>query len=187
MARRRLFSQRQSQAPRRLNDWFGGPATGTNGSIQTISVTGPVLWTTAIGFSIPQTLVRTRGSMLLTLKNATAQGDGFTGAIGIAKATTAAVVAGVGSVPTPLTEEDWDGWIWHRYFALSSQDPIDGGGITDRDLQNPVTASLRFDFDSKAMRKVLELETLYGVIEVTEVGTSTLALFANCRQLFKLH
>jgi len=187
MARRRFFSQSQSRAPRRLNDWFSGPASGTNGSQQELTSSAALLWGTAISFTIPQTLIRTRGEVLLRLESAASQGEGFFGAIGIAKATTAAVTAGVGSVPTPIAEEDWDGWLWHRYFHLLAVSPLDGQAAVDLDILNSVTAALRFDFDSKAMRKINELESLYGALEVTEVGTATLTFNANSRQLFKLH
>ena len=121
------------------------------------------------------------------LLSATNQADGFHGAIGIGVATTAAVSAGAGSVPTPLTEQDWNGWIYHKYFNINAASVMDSGAATDIDIQNSVTACHRFDYDSKAMRKLSDADTIYGCIEVTEIGTATMNFSSNCRMLFKLH
>ena len=69
-------------------------------------------------------LIRTRGEFLIFLHSATALAHGYHGAFGIAKATTVAITAGAASVPTPITEENWDGWLYHRYFSVLSAGPI---------------------------------------------------------------
>ena len=66
------------------------------------------------------TLARTRGYVRAILTTSTGANDGFSGAIGIGIATTAAVTAGAASVPTPITEQDWEGWIWWNPFSVQS-------------------------------------------------------------------
>ena len=75
------------------------------------------------------TIVRTYGLLSLMLRSATAIGDGFTGAFGIGKATAAAFTAGIASLPTPLMEVDWDGWLVHQFFDVRTGiDTSDGAG-----------------------------------------------------------
>ncbi len=50
------------------------------------------------------TMIRIRGLLNYFLLAGAAAGDGFQGAFGIGIATTAAVAAGIASVPTPITE-----------------------------------------------------------------------------------
>ena len=46
------------------------------------------------------------------LSAATSALDGFNGAFGIGLVTRQALAVGVSAVPTPLDEEDWDGWLY---------------------------------------------------------------------------
>jgi len=132
------------------------------------------------------TLIRTRGRLQLYLEAATSGRDGFSGAFGIGVATTAAVVAGAASVPTPITEQDWEGWLFWTAIQLHAGDPITGDAVVDADLVNVQTAVQIVDIDSKAMRKLGEDMTIYGALEVTEVGTATLDWSVDSRMLFKL-
>jgi len=174
------------RVPRRLSDWAGGVASGTAGSVQTINSTAAVLLGTSFAFATDVTIVRQRGEFLLFLESATAPADGLFGAFGIAVASTAAVTAGASAVPTPITEQDWNGWIYHRYFSLIASAAIAGGAAADADLVAPVTAAIRFEIDAKAMRKVTNLDSLYAAIEVTEIGTASAKLHMNTRMLVKL-
>jgi len=61
-----------------------------------------------------------------------------------------------------------------------------GGVSTTPNQVHNVTAALRIDLDSKAMRKWLENMALFAMIEVTEVGTVTLGWSLNTRVLVKL-
>ena len=132
------------------------------------------------------TIVRTRGMLALQLVSSAAISNGFQGAFGLGVATSAAVTAGIGSLPTPITEEDWDGWYYHSYFSILSGGVIDGSAAGDQDLTNPHMAALRLTVDSKAMRKLRVDETLYAAIEVTEEGTASMSASYNSRSLFKL-
>ena len=164
-----------------------GPETSANGALQTIAASSFQLAGTAVQSLIDSlTLIRTRGELLLFIYAATATGDGFHGAFGIAKASIAAIVAGVASVPTPIDEEAWDGWLYHRYFNLFSGGTIAAADAAKNQNQiNSTTAAQRIEIDSKAMRKLSVDEGLFGVIQVIEVGTASMRWAFNCRQLVK--
>jgi len=183
---RRFGSGRSfSRGVRRKSSWIGGPSTGVAGQEFTASGKfGADFGTVALVDGI--TLVRTRGSLLLRLVNATAQNNGFNGAFGLAVVTEQAFSAGTASMPGPVVDEDWDGWLYHQFFNLLASDPIDGGALTDRDLLNIVGCVMRVDVDSKAMRKIGEGFTLAALIEVNERGTATLRFDFQSRFLVKL-
>ena len=182
---------RRSRFPSRSahrTSWEVGPETSGNGAPQSLSVSGSQLAGTAVAATVDgQTLVWTRGELLMFLTLATAAGDGYHGAFGIAKATQAAVTAGVASVPSPITEETWDGWLYHRYFSIFAGGPMAVATAAQETLQHAATtAALRIEVDSKAMRKFDQNESLYAVVEVAEHGTAVLEWAFNCRMLFKL-
>ena len=175
-----------TRSPKRRTSWEVGPETGTSGSPQLLSSTVAQLATTAVATAIDSlTQVRLRGELVINLLTAAAQGDGFHGAFGIAKATTAAVVAGIASLPQLITEEAWDGWLYFRYFSVLSGGIIAQGVSADEDIVNSVTAALRVEVDSKAMRKFDINESLFAAIEVVEIGTATANWSFNCRTLVK--
>ena len=186
MPRSRNFVSRTRSAPHR-SSWEFGPETGANGAAQGISGSIAELAAVAVGATVDSlTVIRTRGELVLYLKTATAVGDGFHGAFGIAKATAAAVLAGAASVPTPLTEEAWDGWMYHRYFNIQSPGPIAVATAAQEVLQvNNVAAAVRIEVDSKAMRKWDVNEAFFAAIEVVEVGAATMNWAFNCRFLVK--
>ena len=172
---------------RHRSSWEVGPETAGGGQPQTVIASGASLAGTAVQAAVDGlTLIRTRGELLLFLRLATAAGNGFHGAFGIAKATSAAIVAGAASVPTPITEEAWDGWLYHRYFSIMAAGPIATATAAQEALQNSATTSaVRIEVDSKAMRKWAVDEGLYAAIEVTEFGTATMDWTFNSRMLFK--
>ena len=126
------------------------------------------------------TIVRLRGSALLYLTSVAAALNGFTRvALGIGIVSTAAATVGITAVPTPLTEINWEGWMFHWTGSLINIDnTIDdsiGGGV------------VRIPIDSKAMRKINDDETLFGVVEVSgEVGTAVMGFNGSTRMLVKL-
>jgi len=164
MARARTFGPRGSK---RRTHWTG--AAG----IASISATGStILAINQVGHE-GETLVRVRGLAAMILKTVSATGDGFTGAFGIAKVTSAAAAAGVGSIPTPITEVGWDGWLWHSFFTVLGglSGGADGAGFQ------------RIVIDSKAMRKMNEDEAIVLVSEQIEVGTATATITMDVRML----
>ena len=158
---------------RRKSDWNLG--VGGTGLTQLTVGSAAILGAGVTPTTSEATLARTRGFVEMILEAATASGDGFQGAIGIGKTTVAAFAIGVTAVPTPLTEMAWDGWLYHRHFCLHAPG-------ADAVLQ----ANLRFELDSKAMRKIEVEEVFYAAIEVVEIGGAVLDVFLDIRMLVLL-
>ena len=138
----------------------------------TTSTTQATLLASSAGVHDGETIVRIRGLVSLSLKSSSAVGDGFFGAIGIGVVSTAAATAGVASIPTPLTEAAWDGWMLHQYLVVEDVDGSTGNGAMDR-----------VQLDSKAMRKLTEDDSLVLVWEGIETGTATGAVQCRVRVL----
>ncbi len=85
--------------------------------------------------------------------------------------TLAASTAGVVSIPTPITEASWDGWLLHRYFGVEKVTGDAGGGF------------MALELDSKAMRKGNEDEVLAGVLDVVETGVAVANVQVRVRAL----
>ena len=186
MARSRMSRFPRSSQSRRPF-WAGGPSTAGDGQPIPLSASSSAIGGVAVTPTTESlTMIRTRGAFVCHLESATTQGDGFHGAIGIARATLAALAIGVTAVPTPITEEGWDGWLYHQYFSINAGGPITAATTSDIQNQvNNVTAALRLEVDSKAMRKLTVDEGLYFAIEVIEFGTATMDFSFNSRMLFK--
>ena len=174
------MAQPRMRSKRRRTNWVGGPQTVAFGET---NVTGDssFLFLSPVADELPgSTIIRTRGLFSVRLTAVTANGDGFFGAIGFGVTTTPAGVAGVGSVPTPLTEVTWDGWMYHSVHA----------GVTSLETtevaRGPISA-IRIPIDTKAMRKFRESDLLVGVVELgTETGTAAGIFRAETRMLSKL-
>ncbi len=170
MARQRRFL---SRGPRRETDWGEGPGSSgvssISGSATTIIGSGMVI---TVGAS---TLVRLRGLLDIFLTSSTSAGDGFFGAFGIGVVTSRAFAAGVTALPQPVTEIDWDGWMYHTFISVHEGSP-DGPG--DAGVH-------RIEVDSKAMRKMDGDVTLVGVLQVFEIGTAAASVFFDSRVLIK--
>ncbi len=162
---------------RRKTSWGIGPG----GVVTTaLAATGSVLVGSAAAAALDgMTLVRTRGELSLYLTVAGTNLDSFQGAFGIGVVTTQAFAAGVGSVPTPIDEEDEELWIYHTYFALVAPD------VTDF-ASGCISCAVRFTVDSKAMRKLDIGDTVYAVLQATEVGAASMQCDFNSRLLVKL-
>ncbi len=177
MAHSRGTFQGRVRSQRRRTDWSEGTGGTTTGAVSASTATfiGSALVPTVLG----ATIVRIRGQFDFWLVLATAAGDGFQGAVGIGIASTAAVVAGIASVPTPLTEQGSENWLfWH---TVSVHNPVVGSaGFTDQSRQ-------RIIVDSKAMRKFEDAAvSLYAAVEVVETGTATMNLNHDSRVLAML-
>ena len=170
------------RSQRRRTDWTVGPIS----NIQSVTATSAVLGTSfVVGTDeAGETLVRTRGSGLAFLTSATNAGDGYFGAFGIGLASAPAITAGIASLPTPITESDSDNWVYHQFFQLFAPHTIDGTASTDT-ADGP--SWIRFEIDSKAMRKVSDSDVgLYMAWEFSETGTAAMSFTADCRMLTKL-
>ena len=171
-------ARRFTQSPRRRKGWEEGPggvALTTVAATSSAFLGAGILWL-ADGI----TIIRIRGRFAAFLGNAAAIGDGYQGAVGLALVTEQAFTAGIGSVPIPIAERDWDGWMYHMQFGVHSQtiqsSTVDGGA----------SSAIDFVVDSKAMRKTGTQEVLMAVVEVTEIGTATVNMFFDSRVLVAL-
>ena len=183
MARTSRGSSR-GNVQRRRTSWELGPgstgATATNGSGSTVLGAG------ISPFADGLTLGRLRGEFMAYLDLATAVGDGYIGAFGIGLTTVASFAIGITALETPIDDEAWDGWLYHRYFALRAATIVVGAGADDGESINAVSAGLRIEVDSKAMRKLNEETVVYAAIQVTEQGTATMRSHFNSRTLMFL-
>ena len=189
MALLRHGGSRPFRSQRRKTSWNVGPSTGTNGTPESAISTGTALLAnlSATVSQDGQTVVRIRGDLLLYLVTASASGEGMSGAFGIGLATSAAVAVGVTAVPTPLTEESNDNWLYHRYFSLFSAADVVAAGVSENQaLVHPLSAVMHEPIDSKAMRKVNIGDSIYMALETEEAGTAVIRWAANCRLLTKL-
>jgi len=170
VARRRPFVR---SSDRRRTSWELGPQELLQ---QQFTATSSIAWNGAAGvLEAGATLVRVRGFVDMFVESAVAGGDAYIGAHGLCMITADANTAG--AFPDPLTEDGWDGWLWHSFFSTYV----------------PAAADLsswqhsRLIIDSKSMRKLNETDVLIGITEVDEVNAgSTLILQANTRTLVML-
>ena len=169
MAHTRGFSQGRTRS-RRQTGWEEGPGTLT---VHTPSSSSALILGNGQEALVDgQTIIRLRGYVELVLETAAAAGDGFTGAFGIGIASAPAFAVGITAVPTPITELEWEGWMWHQIFSVHS-------GVSSRDR-------VAFEIDSKAMRKIGTDEVIYAAWEGTESGTVTSSIALGTRMLVKL-
>ena len=179
MARSSRFNRAGQHTARRRNSWDAGPSIAPT----SLTAAGVTLWTVGAQSTIDgSTVVRTRGQGSLFIGSASNVLDGFNeAAVGICIVSENAFGAGAASVPAPLTDIAWDGWMWHMIlsqFRTSSVSP--------ETFQSTMEA-VRFDIDSKAMRKIRESDVVIGVLELgTEIGTTQMEFQARTRILTKL-
>ncbi len=185
MVRRRGLSPVLRRADRRRVGWEPGIGGTT---VQTpITVTGPTLVNAGVQILADGlTLVRTRGRLTIWLTQTAAALDGFSGAFGIGVATFAAFTAGVASLPTPITEQTWDGWLYWQALHIHSNNVVDTTGSSTADFSVVGIQGLTLEFDSKAMRKLKEADVIFGAIDLVETGTATAEWWVDSRMLFKL-
>ena len=122
--------------------------------------------TTIIGgsfaFSIPATILRIRGMLLVTLDNAAEGDDTFlTAALGMVSSDAAAL--GATAMPDPGSEPEYP-WLWWASIPLFATQSITG---VDPSFST-VSGAARLEVDSKAMRKVKPGESLIWVFQGTD-------------------
>ncbi len=159
---------------RRRTGWEEGPGVLTSQAFTTS--TSAILGSGQANLDDGVTVVRLRGFVELTLSAGGAL-DGFAGAIGIGIVSTPAFDIGITAVPTPITEIEWEGWMWHQLFSLHSPGAFSA---------TSTGSVLRLPIDSKAMRKFDSQETILAVMEVTETGTTAMTVRLGTRLLLKL-
>ena len=107
------------------------------------------------------TVIRIRGSWWALLDPAAAQDIAEYG-IGLLKASTEAVVAGVASIPGPLSQPDAD-WLWMHVTQLASGDATAQNGADGNQFA-------RGEIDTKAMRRFGTNDVLLFVAEAISRG-----------------
>ena len=177
MARRLREFPRGRQ--RRLTSWELGPGDATQMSI---SATGPVImgqFITATQDGL--TIIRIRGAASFFLASGSVAGSGFAGAFGIGMTTVTALATGVTAVPTPITEQAWDGWLfWMPIFCHTLT-------ATLADGVNAAASVMNFEVDTKAMRKLTIEDAIYASYEAeVETGVASLRGQFDSRSLVKL-
>ena len=184
MARSLRGSNRVNVAPRRRTGWSLGPGDVGAGSFTSSSSQVLGLGAAAQGDGL--TVARIRGEFMAYLHAAAAINDGYVGAVGIGLTTQSAFAIGITAVPTPITDLDWDGWLWHSFFALKSGGVIAAAVAGDQLQVNDTAAAVRLPVDTKAMRKITSEGLIYAAAEVTESGTASMRIHFNSRMLSML-
>ena len=165
---------------RRKLSWGSGPSAA-DVAISTSDTN--TLWTlgSLLAVDSESTIVRTHGIASLFLRSATAQGDGYLGAIGIGITTIQAfTTGGATSCPDPQQDPNWDGWLFHQFFDLRAITATLADGVN----ANAVVAKVMID--SKAKRILNDDMVIFGAISGTESGTAVLELQARTRILLML-
>ena len=175
--------QRRSRFPsrvgsqRRKSSWSLGP----NGDTPVISATGSAFISAgAQALSDGLTHARLRGEFMVQLLTAddVGAGAGFHYAAGVCIVTENAFGAGLAAVPTPLTDQTWDGWLWYYTGTIHA--------TSTTNLDRQPAATMRMVIDSKAMRKFKNTDIMIGVVEATEAGVSTMTAHMVTRSLVLL-
>ena len=169
---------RRGSSSRRKTGWSVGPSQVPIG----ISATGSLLWALSSQVLVDGlTLIRIRGEFSCHLNVVTAISDGFASfAVGLCNVSENAFNAGIVSVPSPITDMAWPGWMYHSLHAELT-------GLETTEVGRGPLSAVRVSIDSKAMRKVRIMDVLCGVIEVgAETGTANLVFSATTRILDKL-
>ena len=167
-----------SQVPRRNKGWEEGPGGSGVNSLST--GVGALIQSGAQVLTDGATLLRLRGRFLAFLTATDSIAGGFVGAFGIGIVALPAFAAGAASVLTPLTEQDWDGWLfWSPVYCKTVTATI-GDAINTPLLMD------RFEIDSKAMRKLRQDDVIYGAFEATETGVSVISVTFDTRALLAL-
>ena len=155
----------RGQSQRRRTSWELGPGNCTP---QVFTSAGPAIIGAGIGLTLDGiTLARIRGRFSFVITAASAAGDGFCGAFGIGLCKAPAFAVGVTAVPTPITEQASDDWLFWMPLQVFAGDKTAGD-------VNWESAHQEFEVDTKAMRKLTIEDIVYAVVEVeTEEGTAT--------------
>ncbi len=145
----------QTRRPRRETSWALGPRVGMgSGGTNSQSASGSAILGAGAVLSIEgATLVRLRGNIQIYLTTSAALQNGFEGSVALGVFTSEAFAIGVTAVPLPLTDVEWDGWIWNQQFRVEG--PVSTG----------IGAFQTYPVDTKAMRKLRVGDTVALVAE----------------------
>ena len=158
----------------RSSEWGFGPQVDN----QTLSANGKLLWNVGVVPADNNTIIRTRGEVMVTMLTGASASAGFEGAHGIYMMTSKAFAIGVTAALDPLEDATSEMWLWHSFWNVHLVTATISDGVNAR------SAVHRAVIDSKAMRKDFDAErVLVGVTGVIEVGTATAVISGNSRVL----
>jgi len=172
----RQSSFRGVRSARRETEWIG--ITWTGNALTSLGGTLFSSFNAAALALRPFTVVRLHLDVFLR-SDQTASTEDFFGAIGVAIVSDQAVAVGVSAVPTPITDTSSDLWFVHQMIAggiMAGGTPVEGN-----------IRSLRYEIDSKAMRKVNGDQDLVVVGEVDTGAGNGMFVAIGGRLLVKLH
>ncbi len=152
MARRRFVSRGRTID---FKQWSSIP--GISADAAAIGIIGA----SSLAFAEPVTVLRIRGGGVACLDGAV-DGDTNNIAVAIGVVSTDAAAAGTGSLPDPIQEPEYD-WLYWEEFSLKNALAIAAEASSD------IFHSVRFRFDTKAMRKIKPGSSL---IMVVQTGTA---------------
>ncbi len=184
MALRRIRSipSGLARGPRRQTNWLASAdVTVITGLAGNAAVIDQAFSAAQIGVIGPLTITRTRGTLWVSSDQATADETPF-GALGMMVVREQANAAGVASVPTPITEEFDDGFFVHQFWLAGlrfTQQDATGVQIDDQRFT-------RYDFDSKAQRKVTSDDAIVVTLENASASHGVVYVL-KFRMLVKLH
>jgi len=171
MAHSRRLGFRARSSTRRQSAWNQGP----NGLSANLVASG------ASAIAIGQqaaiaglTIVRIRGRLTIFGTAAATAANHMFWAFGICIVSENAFGVGITAIPHPQTDIKWDGWMYHTQ------------GVGTTTPGSAVGTHGAIEIDSKAMRKIKDTDFLIGVVEATEVGTSSVQFDLESRILVKL-
>ena len=130
--------------------------------------------------AVALTVVRLRGELLVMMDTSTgAAGEFAIVGLGIAVVNAATATAGVASLPTPVTDAEWGGWLWHAFVPMGFE-PAAAGATGDLESRSRVV------IDNKAMRKLSTDDVMVLVAENGVLtGAFSVEIFGGIRFLSK--
>ena len=168
------------QGPRRSTEWGASAdvtavtALGGATTIIAQTFTGGILQTAGL---LPSTVVRVRGELYVQSDQAAVAERPF-GALGFAVVSDEAAVAGAASVPGPITNAQSEKFfVWQPWQAAAV---VDSANVAIQPME-------RFEFDSKAMRKIQNGDAIVVMMENGALAGIGAQFILQFRLLFKLH
>jgi len=171
MARR--FTRGNGRSRPRSTFWLRSDAASGGAIFKTLVGSACVLDQFISTSTVDETIVRTRGSLVIQSDQNAASEEPF-GAYGVAIVSEQARAIGPTAIPCPYTDADSDKWLVHGYWAAPL---LFGSAIGSQNV------SQRFEFDSKAMRKIVPGEEVVFMLEDASVHGAKYTL--NFAMLFK--
>ena len=174
MARSRLVTVGRTVrgGSKRATDWIASAADTARTSLAAATTVLDQIFP----FEEPATIIRTRGSLWVDSDQMAATEFPF-GAMGMMVASDEAAAVGVSAFPDPYNTASFEFFV-HQFWAAH----LDFGSAIGFDS----SAGERYDFDSKAMRKVDAGKTV-GVVLTNNSATDGAVFLLSFRMLIKLH